>query len=133
LNFTLAHPGLVGDMLGAGARVHERLMLLAGLILLAACANLGSLFAAEPPIEPRTSRFAWRWVRGARSFCADSSQKPSWFPWRGAIGLAGGVLILHLLSAGSPFRCPINVPSTPTSALTPWRFCSLCSAGSSSA
>ena len=48
LKFTLARPGLVGDMLGGPARAFMAgLMLLAGLILLAACANLGSLFAAR--------------------------------------------------------------------------------------
>ena len=48
VKFTLARPGLVGDMLGGPARAFMGgLMLLAGLILLAACANLGSLFAAR--------------------------------------------------------------------------------------
>ncbi len=48
LKFTLARPGLIGDMLGGPARAFMAgLMLLAGLILLAACANLGSLFAAR--------------------------------------------------------------------------------------
>ena len=48
LKFTLARPGLAGDFLGGPARAFMTgLMLLAGLILLAACANLGSLFAAR--------------------------------------------------------------------------------------
>src|SRR6201998_3488623 len=48
LKFSLARPGLVGDSLGRPARAFMTgLMLLAGLILLAACANLGSLFAAR--------------------------------------------------------------------------------------
>ena len=48
LVFSLARPGLVGDMLGGPVRAFVAgLMLLAGLILLAACANLGSLFAAR--------------------------------------------------------------------------------------
>ena len=46
--FTLARPGLYGDYLGRPVRAFMTgLMLLAGLILLAACANLGSLFAAR--------------------------------------------------------------------------------------
>ncbi len=46
--FTLARPSLYGDFLGRPARAFlTALMLLAGLILLAACANLGSLFAAR--------------------------------------------------------------------------------------
>src|SRR5271157_6649486 len=48
ITFSLARPGLIGDMLGGPARAFMAgLMLLAGLILLAACANLGSLFAAR--------------------------------------------------------------------------------------
>ena len=44
----LTHPGLVGDTLGRPVRGFlEGVMLLAALILLAACANLGSLFAAR--------------------------------------------------------------------------------------
>src|SRR5712664_1333481 len=47
-SFTLARPGLYGDYLGRPVRAFMTgLMLLAGLILLAACANLGSLFAAR--------------------------------------------------------------------------------------
>ncbi|HEY1338882.1 MAG TPA: ABC transporter permease, partial [Bryobacteraceae bacterium] len=45
VRFTLVRPGLYGDFLGGPVRAFTTgLMLLAGLILLAACANLGSLF-----------------------------------------------------------------------------------------
>jgi predicted permease len=48
MSFTLARPGLYGDYLGRPIRAFMTgLMVLAGLILLAACANLGSLFAAR--------------------------------------------------------------------------------------
>ena len=48
LLFSLAQPGLAGDMLGGPIRAFVTgLMLLAALILLAACANLGSLFSAR--------------------------------------------------------------------------------------
>ena len=48
MSFSLARPGLAGDLLGGPVRAFiTGLMLLAGLILLAACANLGSLFAAR--------------------------------------------------------------------------------------
>ena len=48
MDFLLARPGLYGDYLGRPrAGIYDGLMLLAGLILLAACANLGSLFAAR--------------------------------------------------------------------------------------
>src|SRR5208282_4355878 len=46
--FRLARPGLAGDMLGGPVHAFVTgLMLLAGLILLAACANLGGLFTAR--------------------------------------------------------------------------------------
>ena len=48
MTFSLARPGLAGDWLGGPLKAFlTGLMLLAGLILLAACANLGSLFAAR--------------------------------------------------------------------------------------
>jgi predicted permease len=48
LQFKLARPGLVGDFVGGAARRFlAGIMLLAGILLLAACANLGSLFAAR--------------------------------------------------------------------------------------
>ena len=48
MTFSLARPSLSGDWLGGPVRGFlTGLMLLAGLILLAACANLGSLFAAR--------------------------------------------------------------------------------------
>ena len=48
LGFKLAQSGLLGDTLGGPARGFlGGVMLLAGIVLLAACANLGSLFAAR--------------------------------------------------------------------------------------
>jgi predicted permease len=48
LAFRLARPGLVGDFVGGAVRRFlGGLMLLAGIVLLAACANLGGLFAAR--------------------------------------------------------------------------------------
>ena len=48
MTYSLAHPSLAGDMLGPAVKGFlTGLMLLAGLILLAACANLGSLFSAR--------------------------------------------------------------------------------------
>ena len=48
MTFSLARPSLAGDMLGPVVKGFiSGMMLLAGLILLAACANLGSLFAAR--------------------------------------------------------------------------------------
>src|SRR4029077_15983069 len=46
--FKLARPGLVGDFIGGPVRgFMAGVMILAGIVLLAACANLGSLFAAR--------------------------------------------------------------------------------------
>jgi predicted permease len=48
VSFKLARPGLIGDFLGGPARGFlAGVMGLAGIVLLAACANLGSLFAAR--------------------------------------------------------------------------------------
>ena len=48
LRFRLARPGLMGNFLGGPARGFlAGVMILAGIVLLAACANLGSLFAAR--------------------------------------------------------------------------------------
>jgi predicted permease len=116
VKFTLARPGLVGDMLGGPARAFMAgMMLLAGLILLAACANLGSLFAARA--ADRAKDVALRLALGSRR----------WLILRrllieavlvslagGVTGLAGGVLVLHALSAWQPIpQVPINVPVNP--------------------
>lgn len=48
LTLSLSRPGLLGDLLGGPVRKFLfGVMLLAGMVLLAACANLGSLFAAR--------------------------------------------------------------------------------------
>jgi predicted permease len=116
LKFTLARPGLVGDMLGGPARAFMAgLMLLAGLILLAACANLGSLFAART--ADRAKETALRLALGSRRGMIlrqmlTESVLVSLIG--GALGLAGGVGILHVLSAWQPIPdVPINVPVNP--------------------
>jgi FtsX-like permease family/MacB-like periplasmic core domain len=63
--FTLSRPSLYGDYLGKPVRAFMTgLMVLAGLILLAACANLGSLFAARA--ADRSREVALRLALGAR-------------------------------------------------------------------
>jgi len=116
IKFSLAHPGLFGDFLGGPARAFMAgLMLLAGLILLAACANLGSLFAARA--SDRSKQVALRLALGSprglilRQLLTEALLVSL---AGGAIGLGGGVLILRLLSTWQPIPdVPINVPVNP--------------------
>jgi predicted permease len=116
VKFTLARPGLVGDMLGGPAKAFMGgLMLLAGLILLAACANLGSLFAARA--SDRAKEVALRLALGSkrglimRQMLTESVLVSI---VGGVIGLGGGVILLHGLSAWQPIPgVPINVPVNP--------------------
>ncbi|HEY2466307.1 MAG TPA: ABC transporter permease [Terracidiphilus sp.] len=116
VKFTLARPGLVGDMLGGPARAFMAgLMLLAGLILLAACANLGSLFAARA--SDRGKEVALRLALGSRRGLILRqllTEAMLVSVAGGAIGLAGGVILLRLLSAWQPIPdIPVNVPVNP--------------------
>jgi predicted permease len=116
VKFTLAHPGLMGDMLGGPAKAFMAgLMLLAGLILLAACANLGSLFAART--ADRAKETALRLALGSRRGLILRKMLTEAVLVSlagGALGMAGGVAILHLLSAWQPIPdIPINVPVNP--------------------
>ena len=116
LSFSLARPGLIGDMLGGPARAFMAgLMLLAGLILLAACANLGSLFAARA--ADRAKEVALRLALGSRRGLILRQLLTEAILVSlagGAAGLAGGVAILHGLSAWQPLPdVPVNVPVNP--------------------
>ena len=116
VKFTLARPGLVGDMLGGPARAFMAgMMMLAGLILLAACANLGSLFAARR--ADRAKETAMRLALGSRRGLILRQMLTEAVLISlvgGALGLAGGVGILHVLSAWQPIPdVPINVPVNP--------------------
>jgi len=116
VKFTLARPGLIGDMLGGPAKAFMAgLMLLAGLILLAACANLGSLFAARA--SDRGKEIALRLALGSkrgmilRQLLTEAILVSL---AGGVIGLVGGVVTLHGLSAWQPIPdVPINVPVNP--------------------
>ena len=64
VTFKLAQPGMVGDFIGGPARGFlAGVMGLAGIVLLAACANLGSLFAART--ADRTREIAIRMAMGS--------------------------------------------------------------------
>jgi predicted permease len=103
-------------MLGGPARAFMAgLMMLAGLILLAACANLGSLFAARA--ADRAKEVALRLALGSRRgriLRQLLTEAVLVSVAGGVFGLAGGVVILHGLSAWQPIPdVPINVPVNP--------------------
>jgi len=103
-SFTLARPGLYGDYLGRPVRAFlTALMLLAGLILLAACANLGSLFAARA--ADRSREIALRLALGAsrnRILRGLFTEAALISLGGGAIGLLGSVVLLRALSVWQP-------------------------------
>jgi predicted permease len=116
LKFSLSHPGLAGNTLGQPTRAFMAgLMLLAGLILLAACANLGSLFAARA--ADRSREIAIRMALGSRRqlILRQLLTEALLVSVAGGIcGMAGAVGILRMLSTWRPIpNVPINVPVNP--------------------
>ncbi|MGA3211307.1 MAG: ABC transporter permease [Terriglobales bacterium] len=116
MTFTLARPSLYGDFLGRPIRAFMTgLMLLSGLILLAACANLGSLFAARA--ADRAREVALRLALGSsrqRILRGLFTEAMLLSLAGGAVGLLGSVMLMHALSAWQPIpRYPIHLPVSP--------------------
>jgi predicted permease len=113
MTFALARPSLVGDMLEPHVKgFMTGMMLLAGLILLAACANLGSLFAARA--ADRSREVALRLALGStrkRILRGVFTEALLVSLAGGAMGLAWSVSLLRALSAWHPIpQFPLHVP-----------------------
>ena len=120
LIFAVARPGLLGDLFRTPVQAFlAGLMLLAGLILLAACANLGSLFAARA--ADRSREVALRLALGAgrlrilRQLVFTEALLISLMG--GAVGLWGSIMLLGALSTWHPIpQFPfVNIPADPDS------------------
>ena len=112
MSFALARPSLIGDVLGPPIRAFMAgLMLLAGLILLAACANLGSLFAARA--ADRSREMALRLALGARRLQILRqvfTEALLISAAGGAVGLWASILLLRALANWQPFpRFPVHL------------------------
>ena len=116
MTFVLRRPSLYGDYLGrpVGAFM-AGLMMLTGLILLAACANLGSLFAARA--ADRSREVALRLALGSsrkRILRGLFTEAIMISLVGGGVGLLGSVVLLRALSAWQPFpSLPIHLAVNP--------------------
>ncbi len=116
-SFLLARPSLLGDSLGRPVRAFlAGLMLLAGLILLAACANLGSLFVARA--ADRTREVALRLALGSsrRRILRQLFTEALLISLvGGAVGLWSSLVLLRGLSEWQPFprNFPVHTPVNP--------------------
>jgi predicted permease len=116
MTFNLGRPSLYGDYLGRPMRAFlTGLMPLAGLILLAACTNLGSLFAARA--ADRSREVALRLALGAgpmRILRQLFTEAMLISVIGGAVGISASVLLLRALSLWQPFtRYPIHLAVNP--------------------
>ena len=116
MSFALARPSLYGDYFGGPVQAFlAGLMLLAGLILLAACANVGNLFAARA--ADRSREVALRLAMGAgriRILRQLFTEAVLVSLTGGAVGLWCSVILLRGLSTWQPIpQYPVNIPASP--------------------
>jgi predicted permease len=116
MSFALSRPGLIGDTLGRPVRAFvSGLMLLATLILLAACANLGSLFAARA--ADRSKEVALRLALGSsrnRILRQLMTEAAIVSLIGGVVGLMGGIALLRWLNTWQPVPSfPVHLPVAP--------------------
>lgn len=118
--FALGRPNLLGDQFAPGVQAFiAGLMLLAGLILLAACANLGSLFAARA--ADRAKEIAMRLALGSsrnRVLQSLFTEAVMISLAGGAVGMWVGVTFLRWLSQWQPFgNFPMHTPVNATASV----------------
>jgi predicted permease len=116
MSFALGRPGLVGDQFARPIQEFVAgLMLLATLILLAACANLGSLFAARA--ADRSREVALRLALGSsrsRVLRGLFTEAVLISMIGGAAGVWASLALLRWLSVWQPFgNFPVQTPVTP--------------------
>jgi predicted permease len=116
MTFKLVRPSLYGDYIGRPVREFlTGLMLLSGLILLAACANLGSLFAARA--ADRSREVALRLALGSsriRILRGLFTEAVLISLVGGVVGLWASMFVLQGLSRWQPFpRWPLHLSVNP--------------------
>jgi predicted permease len=114
--FSLGRPNLLGDQFAPGVRAFiAGLMLLASLILLAACANLGSLFTARA--SDRAKELALRLALGSsrKRILRGLFTEALLISFAGgAVGVWASVEFLHWFSEWQPFgNFPVHTPVNP--------------------
>ena len=116
MSFSLARPSFIGSQFGMPIKAFlGGLMVLASLILLAACANLGSLFAARA--ADRSREVALRLALGSsrqRILRGLFTEAVVISVLGGAVGVWASIGLLRSLSTWQPFgNFPMHAPVTP--------------------